>query len=76
LAKRRIERVIALTELNDGMKGAYVEHGTKVFFVFDFVKLISFQLVSWTVNTIEELKQRNFGKTSEEVEVTTLSNAL
>jgi hypothetical protein len=30
LSKRRIERVIALTELNDGMKTAFVESATKV----------------------------------------------
>ena len=39
LSKRRIERVIALTELNDSMKAAYVDGATKVRLVSYFLIL-------------------------------------
>ena len=54
LAKRRIERVVTLTELNDSLKASYIDNATK--------------LINWIMNSTAEMQTRNFGNTSEQVE--------
>lgn len=55
LAIRRIERVIALTEMNDKLKSDYEAKAKKI--------------ANWITTTISELQQRQFGTTSSDVEV-------
>lgn len=54
LSLRRIERVIALTEMNDRLKADYNQRAQK--------------MVNWINNMIAELQQRSFGTTSADVE--------
>lgn len=54
LSIRRIERVIALTEMNDRLKADYTQRAQK--------------MVNWIANMTNDLQQRNFGATSADVE--------
>lgn len=54
LSLRRIERVIALTEMNDRLKADYNQRALK--------------MVHWIKSMIADLQQRNFGTTSADVE--------